>query len=181
LNRRSESRTRPLLSSPAASSPDLSVQTLQPQSPIRRRPFTADSAADRSRTLSYVHPPDHSSPLAPAPPQNPEVAAPRRTARPRSQTNPAFLLHRLSSNIFSFSSSSLSPPTSGTNQVHTNHSPKASPRASTSKLPPPKPRPDEESPAAYVDRLLGLISRADVASVLASRYDPFVCEIECRP
>jgi hypothetical protein len=181
LNRRSESRTRPLLSSPAASSPDLSVQTLQPQSPIRRRPFTADSAADRSRTMSYVHPPDHSSPLAPAPPQNPEVAAPRRTARPRSQTNPAFLLHRLSSNIFSFSSSSLSPPTSGTNQVHTNHSPKASPRASTSKLPPPKPRPDEESPAAYVDRLLGLINRADVASVLASRYDPFVCEIECRP
>jgi len=177
LNRRSESRTRPLAPSPAASSPDLSVQTLQTQSPIRRRPFTADSATDRSRTLSYVHPPEHSSPLAPAPPQIPDVAVPRRTARPRSQTNPAFLLHRLSANIFSFSSSSLSPPTSGTNRVHTNHSP----RASTSKLPPPKPRPDEESPVVYVDRLLGTISKADIASVLASRYGPFVCETESRP
>jgi hypothetical protein len=181
LNRRSESCNRPLPPSPAASSPDLSMRTLQTQSPGRRRPSTADSAADRSRTLSYVHPPGHSSPLAPTPPQNPDVATPRRTARPRSQTNPAFLLHRLSANIFSFSSSSLSPPTSGTNRVHTNHSPGASPRASTSKLPPPKPRPDEESPVAYVDRLLGTISKADVASVLASRYDPFVCEIESRP
>jgi hypothetical protein len=181
LNRHSESRNRPLPPSLTASSPDLSVQTLQTQSPARRRPLTADSAADRSRTLSYVHPPDHSSPLVPIPLQNPDVATPRQTARPRSQTNPASLLHRLSSNIFSFSSSSLSPPTSGTNRVHTNHSPIASPRASTSKLPPPKPRPDEESPVAYVDRLLGTISKADVASVLASRYDPFVCEIESRP
>jgi hypothetical protein len=131
-----------------------------------------------------VHPPDHSSPLAPArtPPQNPDVATPRQAARPRSQTNPATLLHRLSANILSFGSSTPLPPTSGTNRVHTNHSPRASsPRASTSKLPPPKPRPDEESPVAYVDRLFGTISKADVASVLASRYDPFVCEIESRP
>ena len=179
LNRRSESRNRPLSPSLAASSPDLSVQTLRTQSPGRRRPLTAGSAADRSRALSYVHPPDHSSPLAPAPtpPQNPDVAAPRRTARPRSQTNPATLLHRLSANIFSFSSSTLSPPTSGTNRVHTNDSPRESPRTSTSKLPPPKPRPDEESPVAYVDRLLGTIGKADVASVLASRYDPFMYEI----
>lgn len=179
LNRRSESANPPLPPSATASSPDFSVKTLQTQSPGRRRPLTADSAADRSRTLSYVHPPDHSSPLAPTPPQNPDVATPRRTARPRSQTNPASLLHRLSANIFS--PSSLSPPTSRTNRVNTNHSPGASPRASTSKLPPPKPRPDEESPVAYVDRLLGTISKADVASVLASRYDPFVCEIESRP
>ena len=178
LNPRSESRNHPLPPSPAASSPDLSVKTLPTKSPGRRRPYTADSTADRSRTLSYVHPPDHSSPLAPTPPQNPDVATPRRAARPRSQTNPAFLLHRLSANIFSFSSSSLSPPTS---RVHTNHTPRDSPRASTSKLPPPKPRPDEESPVAYVDRLLGTISRADVASVLASRYEPFICEIESRP
>lgn len=172
LNRRSESHSCPLPPNPAASSPDLSVQTLQTQPPIRRRPFTADPGAERSRTLSYVHPPNHSSPLVPTPPPNPEVATPRRTARPRSQTNPAFLLHRLSANIFSFSSSSLSPLTSGTNRVPTNHSPIASPRPSTSKLPPPKPRPDE-SPVAYVDRLLGTISRADVASVLASSGESF--------
>jgi len=181
LNRRSESHNRPLVPSPAASSPDLSVQMLQTRPPGRRRPFTADSAADRSHTLSYVHPPDHSSPLVPTPLQNPDVATPRRTARPRSQTNPASLLHRLSTNIFSFSSSSLSPPTSGPDKVHTNHSPGVSPRASTSKLSPPKPRLDEESPVAYVGRLLGTISKADVASVLASRYDSLVCEIEFRP
>ncbi len=184
LNRHSESHTRPLLPNPAASSPDLSVQTLQTRSLGRRRPATTESAAGRSRTLSsyahppYAHPPDHSSPLAPTPPQNSDVATPRRTVRPRSQTNPALLLNRLSANIFSFGSSSLSPPTSGANRVHQNHSPGASPRASTSKHPPPKPRPNEESPVAYVDRLLGTISKADVASVLASRYGPFVCEIE---
>ena len=176
LNRHSESRNRPLSPSLAASSPDLSLQTLQTPSPGRRRPRTAGSTADRSRTLSYVHPPDRSSPLAPAPtpPQNPDVATPRRAARPRSQTNPATLLHRFSANIFSFGSSTPSPPTSGTNRVHTNQSPRASPRASTSKRPPSKPRPDEESPVAYVDRLLGTISKGDIASVLASRYDPFL-------
>jgi hypothetical protein len=181
LNRRSESRDRSPPPSPAASGPDLSVQALQIQSLGGHRPVTAVSAADRPRTLSqYARPPDHSPPPPPPPQQNPAVATPRRTTRPRSQTNPAFLLHRLSANIFSFGSSSLSPPPSGTNRAQTNHSPKASPRTSTSKLPPPKPRPDEESPVAYVDRLLGTISKADVASVLASRYDPFVCEIELR-
>jgi hypothetical protein len=177
LNRCSESRNRPLPPNPAASSPDLSVQTLKTQSFGRQRPATAESATDRSRTLSYyAHPPGHSSPLAPTP-SHPDVATLRPPARPRSHTNPAFF-HRLSANIFSFSSSSSSPPTGGTNRVHVNNSPKASPRPSTSKLPPPKPRLNEESPAAYVDRLLGLISKADVASVLASRYALSVCEIE---
>jgi hypothetical protein len=32
-----------------------------------------------------------------------------------------------------------------------------------------------------VDRLLGSISKADVASVLASRYDSFMCKFEFRP
>lgn len=180
LNRLSESRNRPLPPNPAASSPDLPVQTLQTQSLGRQRPSTAESATDRSRTMShYAHPPGHSSPLAPTPSQ-PDVATLRPAARPRSQTNPAFF-HRLSANIFSFSSSSLSPPTGGTNRVQVSSPPKASPRPSTSKLPPPKPRPNEESPVAYVDRLLDTISKADVASVLASRYDPFVCEIKSGP
>jgi hypothetical protein len=162
LNRRGGSRSRPLPPSPAASSPDLSVQTSKTQSLGRQRPATADSANDRSRTLSfYAQPSGHSSPLASTPSQNPDNALSQ--SRQRSQTNPAFF-HRLSANIFSFGSSSLSPPTSGTSRVHNN-----SPRASTSKLPPPKPRLDEESPVAYVDRLLGTIGKADVASVLASR------------
>ena len=180
LNRVSESRNRTLPPNPAASSPDLPVQTRQTRSLGRQRPSTAESATDRSRTMSYyAHPPGYSSPLAPTPSQ-PDVATPRSSARPRSQTNPAFF-HRLSANIFSFSSSSLSSPTGGTNRVHVKSSPKASPRPSTSKHPPPKPRLNEESPVAYVDRLLGTISKADVASVLASRYDPFVCEIEFGP
>ena len=169
LDTLSESRNRPLPPNPSASSPDL-LQTLKKPSASRQRPSTADPAADRSRTLPYYkRPPDHSSPLVAAPSQQSEVATTQQTTRPRSQTNPP-LLHRLSANLFSFGSSSLFPPTNG---AHINHSPTASPRPSTSKLPPPKPRPNEESPATYVDRLFRTISKADVASVLASRYDLF--------
>jgi len=167
LDTRDEYRNRRLPPNPSASSPDL-IQTLKKPSASRQRPSTADPAADRSRTLPYFkHPPDHSSPLAAAPSQPSEAATPQPTTRPRSQTNP---LHRLSANLFSFGSSSLFPPTNG---AHINQSPTASPRPSTSKLPPPKPRPNEESPATYVDRLLRTINKADVASVLASRYDLF--------
>lgn len=166
LDTRDESRSRRLPLNPSASSPDLSIQRLKKPSASRQRPSTADPAADRSRTLPfYKHP--HSSPLAAAPSQQSEVATPQRTTRPRSQTNP---LYRLSVNLFSFGSSSLLPSTNG---AHINQSPTASPRPSTSKLPPPKPRPNEESPASYVDRLLRTISKADVASILASRYDLF--------
>ena len=176
LNALIDSRNRPLPPHPSASSPDLSIRTSKKRSVGRRRPSTADPAAGRSRTQPC--PPDHSSPLASAPSQQPQadVATPRRAGRPRSQTNPP-LLHRLSANLFSFGSSSLLPPTNG---APINHSPGASPRTSTSKPSLPKPRLNEESPAAYVDRLLDTISKADVASVLASRYDPFVFELECR-
>ena len=170
LDTRNESRDHPLPPNPSASSPDLTIQTLKKPSGSRQRPSTADPAADRSRTLPYYkRPPDHSSPLAAAPSQQPEVATPQQTTRPRSQTNPP-LLHRLSANLFSFGSSPLFPSTNG---AHINQSPTASSRSSTSKLPPPKPRPNEESPATYVDRLLRTISKADVASVLASRCDLF--------
>lgn len=181
LNPLSDALNRPLPTSPAASSsPDISVQALQTATLGQQRPSTADPPTDRSRTLSYhARPIDHSPPAS-APSQHPEVATLRQAARPRSQTNPPFL-YRLSANIFSFGSSSLLPPTSGASGPHTNHSPEASPRTSTSKLPPPRPRLNEESPVAYVDRLLGTISKADVASVLASRYDPFACELESRP
>jgi hypothetical protein len=166
LDTRDEARHRHLAPNPSASSPNLSIQTLKKPTASRQRPSTADPAADRSRTLPYYqHLPDHSSPLAAAPSQQSEVATPQRTTRPRSQTNP---LHRLSANLFSFGSSSLMP---STDVAHINQSPTASPRPSTSKLPPPKPRANEESPATYVDRLLRTISKADVASVLASRYD----------
>jgi len=175
LNPRSDSRNRPLPPSPAASSPDLSTQTLQPPSLRPKRPSTADPPTDRSHTLpSYSHPhDDHSSPRAPTPPQHSDVATLRQSARPRSHTNPPFL-HRLSANLLSFGSSSLLPPTNGVNGTPSNRSPGASPRPSISKLPPPKPM-DEESPAAYVGRLLDVINKTDVASALASRYAICMC------
>jgi hypothetical protein len=189
LNPRSDSRNRSLPPSLAVSStPDLSVQTVKaPPHRRPRRPSTADPTTDRSRTLpNNAHSPNHTTqPTSSPSPQHPDVSTLRRTARPRSQTNPP-LFHRLSANLFSFgsSSSSLFPPTSGANGVHITNSPGASPgaspRASTSKLSPPKPRPREESPTSYVDRLLDAISKADVASALASRYDPVACQFEFR-
>ena len=168
LDAHNESHNIFLPPNPSASSPDLSIQTFKKSSASRQRPSTADPAADRYRTLPfYKHPPDHSSPLAAAPSQQ-QVATPQQTTRPRSQTNPP-LLHRLSANLFSFGSSPLSPPTNG---AHINQSPTASSLSPTTKPPPPNPRPNE-SPATYVDRLLWTINKADVASVLASRYDLF--------
>ncbi|KAI9512795.1 hypothetical protein F5148DRAFT_645202 [Russula earlei] len=175
LDPRTDSRNRPLPPSPAASTPDLSVQTKEKLSLCKKRPSTADPTTDRSRTLTYYprsH--DHTSLLAPTPPQHPDIASPLQISRPRSQTNPP-LFHRLSANILLFGSSSLSPPvpTTRTNRAITSYPPRASPRPSTSKLPPPKPLLNEESPIAYVYRLLDSINKADVASALASSGESF--------
>jgi hypothetical protein len=181
LDLRNGSRNRPLPPNPSASSPDLTVQTFQKLSVSRRRPSTADPTTNRSHTQpNHARPPDHPSPLAVTHSEQLDIVKPRRTARPRSQTNPP-LFHRLSANLFSFGpSSSLLPPTPPTSGAPINHSPGAPPRASTSKLPPPKPRLNEESPVAYVDRLLGTISKADVASALAFRYDLFARELKSK-
>ena len=93
--------------------------------------------------------------------------------RPRASTNPP-LLHRLSMNLFSSS-----PPMPALPHTQLTGSPDAStissPRPSTSKqsIDIPKPRFDEETPKQYVDRLTDTIPKSDIASVLASRYDPF--------
>jgi hypothetical protein len=171
--RLSDRRNHPLPPRPAASSPDLSLslRSSQPRHPPRRRrPATADSAPDRPRTLSFAFSSVYPSTSPPSPPQHADSATFRQRPRPRSQTNPPFL-HRLSANIFSFGSSSPSPstPTIG---AYLTHSPGASPRASTSKLSPPKPLLDSESPESYVNRLLSTISKVEVASVLAQRCVP---------
>ena len=93
--------------------------------------------------------------------------------RPRSQTNPP-LLHRLSVNLFSPGPASM-PKTSGvfSPNVFTSSTTPASdsPRPSISRpsVEVPKPQMDEESPDAYLERLLNLVSKADIAGVLASR------------
>ena len=170
LNSHCDHRDRPLPARPAASSPDLSLRPLQPHPPRQLRPATADSATDRPRTLSSFTPPSG----RPSTSIFTSLQYPDAAARRRSQTNPPFF-HRLSVNLFSFGSSSSSLSTSGTNGAHLTHSPGASPRASTSKLSPPKPRLSEESPASYMNRLLSTISKVEVASVLASRYDLLIC------
>jgi hypothetical protein len=50
----------------------------------------------------------------------------------------------------------------------------SSPRPSTSKqsVDIPKPRIDEESPKQYVERLTETIPKSDIATALASRWDP---------
>ena len=164
----------PLPPSPTVSSLEMPVRSLRPPVCRRQRPSTADPAVERSRALSFYEPSpitDKSAlrPLVPAPSQHPNATTPRQVARPRSQTNPP-LLHRLSANIFSFGSSSSSLSASRVTGAQFD-SPEPSPRASSSKPPSIRPH-DEESPAQYVDRLLGTVSKAEIASVLASRYDP---------
>lgn len=175
LSPRDEYRNRPLPPSPTVSSSEMPVRSLRPPACRRQRPATTDSAVDRSRALSFYEPSpatDKStlrSPLVPAPLQHLDAATPRQVVRPRSQTNPP-LFHRLSANLFSFGSSSSSLSASRVTGAQVD-SPEPSPRASASKSLSIKPQPDEESPAAYVDRLLGTVGKAEIASVLASRYD----------
>lgn len=134
-----------------------------------RRPSTADSARSRAHSLfidslpSSFHAPA-SLPPTPEAPSKPSHPHPRQ----RAQTNPP-LLHRLSVNLLSFTSSSPSPSTFGLNA--TTQSPTASPRPSISQPPVdvPKPNRTEETPEVYLSRLTNAVSKAEVATVLASR------------
>ena len=165
---------RPLPPSLTVSSSEMPVRSLRPPACRRQRPSTADSAIDRPRALSFFEPSpatDKSalrSPLVPVPSQHLEAASPRQVPRPRSQTNPP-LFHRLSANLFSFGSSSSSLSVSRVPVAQVD-SPEPSPRASTSQSLSLKPQLDEESPADYVERLLGTVGKSEIASVLASRY-----------
>lgn len=102
--------------------------------------------------------------------------SPTSQRRPRAQTNPP-LLHRLSVNLFSSSGPVSTTKSSGVfgPNMFTSSSPIAStsnsPRPSTSKKPVevPKPHLDDESPEAYIERLLHIVSAAEIAGILASR------------
>lgn len=133
---------------------------------LPRRPTTADSATPlRSRSLFALSqqsspPSDHESFVAKATsrskisPTNP---------RPRSSTNPP-LLHRLSVNLFS----SPSPATLFFNGLAASPTSR-SPRPSLSQIPPDvlKPRASESS-ETFVDRMVSLVSKAEILGVLAS-------------
>ena len=146
-----------------------------------KRPQTADSTHG-PRTVSAFFP--GTAPVTTEPVQFDDVnddhpgstsPAPRR---PRSSTNPP-LLHRLSINLFGSSpgqspvashalveTSTRSPSTSFSSSSRPSLS-KSSPKAS---LEIPRPRPEEESPEVYVRRLTEVVSKAEIAGVLAATY-----------
>ncbi|KAG7450349.1 uncharacterized protein BT62DRAFT_943257 [Guyanagaster necrorhizus] len=159
-----------------------------------RRPATADPL-NTSLVGSLFTDSSHftSSPLSntsppPPLPQRHDLEPPEsqyQSRRPRAQTNPP-LLHRLSlSLLFSSSGPSLQPSSpftlvsshlastssSSSSPVISNNN---SPRPSLQKIVDiPRPRVDDESPEVYLDRLCAVVSKAEVAGVLASSADIF--------
>jgi hypothetical protein len=177
-------------SSPPLPSPSASGLPTPPPGPARgppspqaerklRRPQTADAAAaERARAHSmYIERPPTEPTELTAPPvpfvpssssSNSLLAAPRPSSsfpssdppgpRQRSQTNPP----RLSLSMFSMSSS----PSNNTLVA----SPSASPRISYTKPSSESLKPRaEESPELYIERLAEIVSKAEMASVLATR------------
>lgn len=171
-------------------------QTLpSPKRISRHRPVTADAsthiptlvnlACPTTTDVSSHAPTVHFSadPSASCPPTKPFSTLPRQDThaieisppmrrRPRSQTNPP-LLHRLSVGLFSSGAASTTKTGSvfGPNFTSSTTPPSDSPRPSIGRSPVevPKPQTDEETPDGYLERLLDVVSKAEVAGVLASR------------
>lgn len=156
-----------------------------------QRPQTADSAAT-GPCLSFLL---ESGPIVSSPPSSPlptpleqPASAPAPEPRSRAQTNPP-LLHRLSVNLFGGpSSSNTHTPTSTSSPnildgqgVTSPPSSLGSSRPSLSLKPSveiPRPNSDEETPEGYLQRLVEAVSKAEVATVLASRSARLIVPIE---
>ncbi|KAI0824263.1 hypothetical protein BC628DRAFT_1323355 [Trametes gibbosa] len=149
------------------------------------RPQTADtSASPRLSFFSDTRPFNYSPSASPLPtpteqPTHPISPPALPENRPRAQTNPP-LLYRLSVNLFGPSSSN--PPTSASSpNVHEGQAVTTPPSSLGSSRPSlskpsveiPRPRSDEESPEVYLSRLVEAVSKAEVASILASHSDAF--------
>lgn len=194
LRRRHSDRSHPNRTSQQdedVPSPDRNRTESTPKRCRPRRPQTADTAdSHRRRSSSLLHaasPPLSSAPppstqLSSSPPASLSSVPNQSTVRPRASTNPPFL-QRLSINLFGSPSIS-SPHLASTSQTPSSisgdqmvDSPPSSvpgssrPSISRSKhsLEIPRPRQDEESPELYLQRLLDAVSKAEVATVLASR------------
>ena len=175
---------------PPEASPRLSTNSIHAR---RRRgsqrPQTADSATNPSPRLSFF---SETRPFVASPASSPlptplEQPAPPPGApdRSRAQTNPP-LLHRLSVNLFGGSSSSNThTPTSTSSPNILDGQGLTSPPSSLGSSRPslslkpsveiPRPRSDEESPEVYLQRLVEAVSKAEVATVLASRLADRLC------
>ena len=147
-----------------------------------QRPQTADSASSPRLSFFAESRPFVASPAtSPLPtPQEQPVLPPlpsQPEPRARAQTNPP-LLHRLSVNLFGGSSSNSHTPTSTSSPNILDGQGLTSPPSSLGSSRPslskpsveiPRPRADEESPEVYLQRLVEAVSKAEVATVLASR------------
>ena len=177
LRRPSTNRDLPALPLPNPLHRPSTAGHFPPPPPVPRRPNTADSSARlRAQSLFSLSLRAVNTSKGPVATIRVDKPIPRpvtndsSNVRPRSATNPP-LLHRLSVNFFS------SSPTSGTKSggffVNGTSSPVTkSPRPSLSRIPVERLKPlAEEPPGAFVQRLTSLVSKADIASVLAFRYD----------
>ena len=161
------------------------------RSPPRSKSFRQTTADDSNHLLTRIFSSDNTSPRAEVSQIQPSLTLPPGvpyaqealplspiSRRPRAQTNPP-LLHRLSVSLFSLSGPTSTTKASGvfTPNMFTTSSSLAdsnkdnSPRPSTSKKPiyVPKPQVDDESPETYLDHLLTIVNKAEIAGVLASR------------
>ncbi|KAI0793412.1 hypothetical protein C8Q75DRAFT_713289 [Abortiporus biennis] len=170
---------------PIVGSPE-SSQSPQPRKKRFRRPQTAEGG----RTSGYfpeLSPQSSPTPISPpnVPPTNSpsSVTSPQArnlTTRPRSQTNPP-LLHRLSVSLFGSPSAS-SPYDANMSGFPLTDSPVPSlPGSARPSMSRPSPkqsveipsRHQEELPEVYLQRLVEAVSKAEVATVLASSADEF--------
>ncbi|TFK94310.1 hypothetical protein K466DRAFT_657839 [Polyporus arcularius HHB13444] len=194
LQRRHSERSRKQ-SSPrkddARQSPDQSPPVPTASIHMRRRrgsqrPQTADSGTSPRLSFFAESRPFMTSPTSsplPTPQEQPVLLPPPPHSEPRTraQTNPP-LLHRLSVNLFGGSSSNSQTPTSTSSPNILDGQGLASPPSSLGSSRPslskpsvdiPKPRADEESPEVYLQRLVEVVSKTEVATVLASSADAF--------
>ncbi|KAH7883738.1 hypothetical protein F5I97DRAFT_1580361 [Phlebopus sp. FC_14] len=140
-----------------------------------RRPTTADSSA-RHRSRSFfalsaqsVIPPSDLHTLSPDQPTPRLSTRDSSTSRPRSATNPP-LLHRLSVNLFASSPPSAAKTSALFGTVGSPTPVSRSPRPSLSQIAPEALKPQAgDSPESFVDRLTRIVSKADIAGLLASR------------
>lgn len=156
-----------------------------------RRPTTADPLNSShvgslfTESARFTSSPLSDTSTPPPLPQRHDVEPPEfynQNRRPRAQTNPP-LLHRLSlSLLFSGPSQPSSPFTLVSNRLASASSSSSSPVISNNNSPRPslhktvdipRPRMDDESPEVYLDRLCAVVSKAEVAGVLASSADIF--------
>ncbi|KAK0198688.1 hypothetical protein F5146DRAFT_1131651 [Armillaria mellea] len=157
-----------------------------------RRPATADPLNSShvvgslfTESARFTSSPLSDTPPPPPLPQRHDLEPPEfynQNRRPRAQTNPP-LLHRLSlSLLFSGPSQPSSPFTLVSNRLASASSSSSSPVISNNNSPRPslhktvdipRPRVDDESPEVYLDRLCAVVSKAEVAGVLASSADIF--------